>query len=148
MGIKKGTNLNKNPINRICIKCNTIYSTTSSYSKYCKDCRKIRDLELGRKSYRKYKDKRLAYNKKYFELTGNKSHRNLNRTDYCVRCREMKIIDCRDMCHNCYEKWRVLNKKLALMSEDEKKAYLQKRGLLEKELSIDDFKKDLGVLKE
>ena len=49
----------------------------------------------------------------------------------------------------CYGKYYRLNKKLSTLNDEEKTIYLEKRGILEikKELTVDDLKKDLGVIK-
>ena len=122
----------------ICKKCGSITEKKSNNVKYCNECAYINQLEINRKCKRKYheKYKKLNYYKNW------KKEKPIK----CKKCGELKRLGGHNLCRRCYSNWLYLVNKLKNMSDSEKQSYLVKHNLLNKELTIVDLKKDLGVI--
>jgi len=86
------------------------------------------------------------YRKINSEYCQSKNHLNKSVKVNCNRCGKLRLHWARGLCKSCYTWWKRWDNKLKSMSEQEKQEYLISRGFLEKELTIEDLKHDLGVI--
>jgi len=123
----------KKPVKKICVVCNSLYTTRSNRSKYCENCKQTKCYQWVKKYNRLHPNVRNKSDKKW-----RKKRYKINKRN-CKICNKFKSHQAHGMCINCYANWWKLNKKLSKMRETEKLAYLEKRGLLNKKVESESF---------
>ena len=128
----------------ICKRCGDITERKHPNTKYCNGCRKIVDREFRKRYQQNNREKMAEYQNNYRKKFGNYKPKK----KICNWCKKLKDTHARGLCVTCYNRFLWINKKVEGMSEMEKHDYFRKWGYLEieKELTIEDLKRDLGVI--